>query len=152
MNLTVTCTNLPPHLCFLSAELVNSLPQISGMKSLFFDLLNWLIIQVIFSRSRAKSQSSGKHWTSLTCQTPFLKWMYSLDTLRPSRASLEHGKFKDPKESVVLQTRLRMCLSVILLNLAALKYLLLLFCYFLYFMYGFFCRHILTLFLSKFTK
>jgi len=30
MNLTVTCTNLPPHLCFLSAELVNSLPQISG--------------------------------------------------------------------------------------------------------------------------
>ena len=36
MNLTVTCTNLPPHLCFLSAELVNSLPQISGKTSWFF--------------------------------------------------------------------------------------------------------------------
>ena len=40
MNLTVTCTNLPPHLCFLSAELVNSLPQISGKNLPFYSHLN----------------------------------------------------------------------------------------------------------------
>ncbi|CBY42591.1 unnamed protein product, partial [Oikopleura dioica] len=42
-----------------------------------------------------------------------------------------------------------MCLSLILLNLAALKYLLLLFCYFLFLVWIFYC-HILTLFLSIF--
>ena len=47
MNLTVTCTNLPPHLCFLSAELVNSLPQISGKTIQLKQVLYFKLLELV---------------------------------------------------------------------------------------------------------
>ena len=143
MNLTVTCTNLPPHLCFLSAELVNSLPQISGKTSWFLLIASDLLLR----------QSSGdREWNRRavgSTEHHWLAWLFFWDECTVWILCVNHGlpwSMESLKTSK--QTRLRMCLSVILLNLAALKYLLLLFCYFLYFLYGFFCCHILTLFLS----